>query len=134
MVKSDLVAIRDYAEDDKNFILATWLRGLRYGCEFFKDVESKAYFNTYQKALQTVLANKKTRIQVACLKEDPAVILGYVSYSGDVLHWVFCKREWRGIGIAKSLVPEGIKTVSHLTGVGKKILRNHPGVVFNPFA
>lgn len=132
--KSDLVSVRDYLPGDRNFILATWLRGLRYGNEWFEAVDQKIYFDFYNKVIEIILNRPDTQVKVACLKDDPEVILGYSVYTGGVLHWVFVKKAWRSIGIMKSLLPEGIVAVSHLTTVGKSILRRHPGVVFNPFA
>jgi GNAT superfamily N-acetyltransferase len=74
-------------------------------------------------------------IKVACLKEDPDVILGYAIFSKTypALHFVFVKSAWRGIGIARSLVPKETKVVTHLTKVGLSILKKNPTLVFNPF-
>lgn len=90
----------------------------------------------YHKVLEKFLDNPRVTITVACLKDDPAVILGYsvahVSNTGDqVLDWAFVKKAWRQIGIAKSLVPPNLKFVSHITKIGRAI--KPPGVVYNPF-
>lgn len=134
MNKLDLIAIRDGEPGDKNFILATWLRGLRYGNDWFGAIEPSVYFSVYQKIIEVVLANPLVTIRVACLKEDKDVILGYAVYSGNRLDWIFCKKIWRGIGLTKILVPSQITVVSHLTALGKSILKKHPGVYFNPFS
>ncbi len=134
MSKSDLVAVRDAVDSDRNFILATWLKGLRYGNDWFEAIDSKIYFDFYHKVIETILARPDAQVRVACLREDPDVILGYSVYAGNRLDWVFCKKEWRSIGIAKSLVPKEITMVSHLTSLGKSILRKHPELKFNPFA
>lgn len=133
MLTSELITIRDFVPDDKPFILATWLKGLRYGNSWFLAIESKAYFNTYHSLLEALLQNPKTTVKIACLIEDPEVILGYVVFSGNRLDWIFIKKAWRSIGLSKKLLPEGIEVVTHLTEIGKTVLAKYPNVVFNPF-
>lgn len=132
--KNELVTIRDIQPNDRNFILATWLKGLRYGNDWFQEIEPSVYFAVYQRMIEVILNDPRVTVKIACLKEDPEVVLGYSVYSGNRLDWVFVKKAWRGIGIAKSLIPECITVVSHLTNVGKAIMRKRKGVFFNPFA
>jgi hypothetical protein len=134
--KTESVAVRDYVLGDYNFIISTWIKGLKYGNEWFNLIEQKAYFENYHKVIEKYLANPGASIRVACLKSDPEVILGYsVTHSDNtVLDWVFVKSAWRGIGIAKSLVPTTAKKVTHVTKVGVSILKKQPGLEFNPFA
>lgn len=132
--KSELVSIRPGQIQDRNFILATWLKGLRFGNDWFELIESHIYFAAYHQVIDSILANPETLVAVACLKEDPEVILGYSIANQDTLHWVFVKKAWRSIGIAKSLVSDTTTTVTHVTDTGRSILRKRPGVRFNPFA
>lgn len=133
--KKDLVAIRDGVEGDRNFILATLLRGLYYGDSWFSLIPKKIFMESYHPVAVWLLALPSTKIKVACLKEDSDVILAYaiMSQEEDRLDWVFCKSAWRSIGLAKSLVPNTVKNVTHLTKVGLSILKSHPEVQFNPF-
>lgn len=131
--KADLVATRPANANDKNFIFATWLRGLKYGNDWFNEIESTTYFSVYHKVLETILAKPETLVTVSCLRDDPEVVLGYSVHATGRLHWIFVKKAWRSIGIAKSLIPDNIKTVTHLTTVGKSILKKYPEVKFNPF-
>lgn len=132
LTRSELVVIRDFHPDDKNFILSTWLRGLRYGNSWFLEIEPAVYFKVYQKVVEMLLANPKVLVRVACLAEDPRAILGYAVYSGKRIDYVFVRKKRRGIGIATSLVPIDIKVASHLTDVGRSIARKK-GISFNPF-
>lgn len=132
--KKQLVAVRDGVDGDRNFILATWLKGLRYGNDWFEAIDSRIYFEFYHKVIEAILARPDTVVKVACLADDGDVILGYSISTGDILHWTFCKKEWRSIGIAKSLVPPTTHTVTHLTSLGRSIMRKHPTLKFNPFA
>ncbi len=126
--------VRDFIAADENFIFASWLRGLYYGNTWFREINKDIFMSNYHRALESCLQAPSVTIKVACLKDDPEVILGYaVLGANDTLHWVFVKSNWRGLGIAKALVPNNIKCVSHLTKSGLSILRRHPGVQFNPF-
>jgi hypothetical protein len=132
--KEDLIAIRPYKEEDKNFILATFLRGVYYGDSWFSLIPKNIFMAHYHIFAENLIARPGVSIRIACLKEDPEVILGYSISKGDAIDWVFVKNAWRGIGIAKSLVPDGVKFVTHLTKSGLAIIKKHPEVQFNPFA
>ena len=131
--KNDLVMIRSAIPEDKNFIFATWLKGLRFGNDWYGLIDSKVYFRVYHDVIDNLISRPNITIKVACLKEDPKVLLGYAVYSGTRLDWAHVKKAWRGIGLAKDLVPNNIASVSHLTGVGRSILKKHNNVVFDPF-
>jgi hypothetical protein len=134
MNKKDLVAIRPGVQTDVNFILATWLRGLRYGNDWFEAMESESFFRNYSKIINGLLAKDGVQVAVACLHDDPDVILGYLVSEGDKIHWAHVKSAWRKIGIASSLAPENVKTVTHLTRAGMAILKRRPSIKFDPFA
>lgn len=132
--KRDLIAVRLAMLSDKNFIMSTWLRGLKYGNEWFKEIESSAYFKHYNPFIEKIISDPDAIIRVACLKDDPEVILGYSVSKGDRLDWIFVKKAWRAIGVAKSLLPSTVTTTSHLTTAGLAILKaKMPKVTFNPF-
>lgn len=133
LTKKELISYRDLMPADLNFIYSTWLKGLRYGNDWFSFITKEAYFTFYHRIIELILEKPNVIIKVACLKEDPDVILGYSVSEGLVLHWVFVKSAWRKIGIAKDLVPE-FKSVSHITAIAKSILiTKFPTVEFNPF-
>ncbi len=133
MNKLDLIAVRNYVPEDKNFIMATWLRGLYHGNMWFNLIPRDIYFKHYNKVVEAILAKPTTTIKIACLKDDPEVILGYSVYENNNLHWVQTKAAWRNIGIAKSLIPTNITTITHVSKVGVT-LSIRKNLLFNPFA
>lgn len=130
--KEQLIKVRDGKPEDVNFIFATWLRGLRYGNEWFHAIEQDRYYASYHKVIQSILTRPNVRVKVACLKEDEDVVLGYAVHENDKLHWVHVKSTWRNIGIAKDLVPATVTTVTNITKVGVKIALNKK-LIFDPF-
>lgn len=135
MDKQILTTVRDYMPEDRNFILATWLRGLYYGDSWFKEIPKNLFMEAYHAFLERLLTKPGVFVRVVCLKDDPEVIFGYavLADEGETVHWVFCKSNWRKQGLAKRLVPEKAKVVTHLTRVGLAILKKRPNLLFNPF-
>src|ERR1700686_3327393 len=111
-----LYDIRKGKDEDKNFILATFLRGLYYGDSFFSQVPKDIFMDRYKRVANALVNDTNTDIFVACLPEDPDVILGYslISKDGKTLYWTFVKAAWRKNGIGKSLISQDIKYVAHL--------------------
>jgi GNAT superfamily N-acetyltransferase len=134
MNKDELVIVRPTVEADKNFIMATILRGLFYGESWFSEIDKSVFMENYHRVIDFLLAKDTTEVRIACLKEDPEVILGYsiVSPSSNLIHFVFVKKAWRGIGIASMLVPTTTTTATQLTKTGLAIIRKK-SIDFNPF-
>lgn len=120
-------------DTDKAFVMSTWLKGLYYGDSWFSLIPKDIFMKNYHPFLERLLDAPGMEITVAALAEDPDVIIGYSVYTGTTLHYIFCKKAWRGIGVARSLLPLNLTAVSHLTDLGRRLLPNLPGVVFNPF-
>lgn len=138
MNKSDII-VRKAVQDDVPFIFSTWLKGLLFGgSDYFRKIPPAVYYSEHHKVIERVLSSPLTVCQVAVLKDSPDVILGYLVYhqanGKPVVDYVFSKKDWRNIGIARRLWPEGVVAVSNLTRVGESILtKKLPKVVFNPY-
>ncbi len=130
-----LYDIRDMKDTDKNFIMATWLRGLFYGDSWFSEIPKDIFMNNYKKIASNMLESPKVTVKIACLKEDPDVILGYsvASSDGKALVWIFIKTAWRQQGIGRSLVPSEAQFATLMTPQGKSLMAKFPNMVFNPF-
>lgn len=126
-----LIGFRHGLLDDKNFILATWLKGLYHGNSWFKQIDPVIFTQKYQVTLFSILNQPNTEVMVAVLKDEPSVILGYSVFSDNTLHWVFVKKSWRRVGIAKALVPALSDTCTHLTALGRSLKPKN--MKFDPF-
>jgi GNAT superfamily N-acetyltransferase len=131
---SEVYYIRDYKESDKAFVLATFLRGLYYGDSWFSLMPKDVFMKNYKPIIEALVA--RNFVKVACLIEDPDVIIGYSILSQDfqVIHWVFVKKAFRGMGIGKRLIHKFLKAATHLTKTGKSLLTKYETCIFNPFA
>lgn len=128
-----LYDIRDMKQEDENFILATFLRGIYYGDSWFSQIPKQIFMDNYKNVVAALVT--KATIKIACLKEDPDVIIGYSILSNDfqTIHFVYVKNAWRKQGIGRTLVPQHPKSVTHLTALGKELLPKLNGCSFNPF-
>lgn len=133
MNKNELVKIRNVELTDYNFIFATMLRGLYYGDTWYSQIPKDIFMKNYHNVVEHLLKKPTVSILVACLKEDESTVLGYSILENNIVHYVFVKSAWRNIKIAKSLVPDGVQFVTHLTKVGNSILKKYDTVKFNPF-
>lgn len=132
--KKDLIAFRKAAPTDLGFIYSTWALGLYHGNSWFHQIDQSAYFQNYKPVILAILNDPKTEIKIACIKDDPDVILGYSVSEGTTLHYVYVKGMWRKIGIARELIPESVECITHLTDIAKDLLKKKfPDAKFNPF-
>ncbi len=128
-------------EQYKPLILATWLRGLKHGDEFFSLVDPKAYYSVYSRVILTLLKRPECRARLAVIADEPDTVIAWTVFEGNALHFIFVKRggkgelAGRGRGIATSIFPEGVDTFTHITKIGKSIWRNkkYKELKFNPF-
>lgn len=133
---SGLYNIRDGAENDKNFVLATFLRGLYYGDSWFSEIPKDIFMDNYKKIASAMVNSPKVCLKIACLPDDPNVILGYSMLSDDhkVIFWIYVKAAWRKKGIGYSLFPNNsVTTANHLSSLGRGLIKKY-NLIFNPFA
>jgi len=123
------ISIREPEETDIPFFFTTWLHGLYYGNSWFNAIDKDVFYEKYHEVLKLLLG--RSSLRVACMEDEPDVILGYSVFTDTTLHWVFVKKAWRKLGIAKRLIPQDINTVSHLTKLGKAL--KPKDWKFNPF-
>lgn len=130
---SHLYNIRPAVLEDKNLILATFLRGLYYGDSWFSLIPKDIFMSNYKRLIEAILL--KGNVNIACLQDDPSVIIGYSILSSDyqAITWVYVKQAWRNKGIATNLIPKNPTAVTHLTKVGKLLLPKLKDCVFDPF-
>ena len=127
------VAIRQPTPIDVNFIYATWLRSYRYGSAFGRSIQNSVFFPSYNRRIDRILLNSTTLI--ACLDEDPKVIVGYLIHDDEAIHYAFTKEVFRELGIFKKLLaamPKPLSVCTHETFIAEPIIQKY-NIVYNPF-
>lgn len=121
---TSMIAIRAANEGDKNFIYATWLRGLYHGSLFWACTTAKEFYKYMGQNVTEVLSRPGVEVRVVSVADEPSLILGYAVFEGPTLHWVYVKAEGRSQGLARKLLEgHSIERVSNLTTVGDAIRR-----------
>jgi len=121
--------------EHENYILAKWLRSLRYGNDHYRYAAPHEYYRDYQDLIRGIMEDEACRIRFACLADDEDILLGFSVYRDKILDYVYVQKDMRRIGIGSTLLPKGIKQISHLTKTGVKIWEKKYGHwIFNPFA
>lgn len=147
MNKKDLITCRPGAHTDMAFIYRSTLMGTYHGnrprkgqavdpkcpVDYFSSINQDTFMEKYHDYLQQLFDRPGTEIKVACLVEEPDVILGFSVFCRGVLHFVFVKPDWRNIGIGRDLCPSDIQSVTGFTRVGD-VIRRKKGWVFSPWA
>lgn len=128
-----LTSLRKATEADHAFIYNSWTNAQFYGFKPNRNIPDKAAFmrglSIYIKKL---LESPEVLVTVACVTDDPEIILGYSVMERTCLYWVFVKEPFRLQGIAKRLVfpcSDGM-TVTSTTTTSQKIKHDF---TFNPF-
>ena len=129
--------IREAIGSDLPFIFDTFLKSYKMNSVIGKACRNGVFFDNYRLILDQIL--DESSILVACHKDEPTVIFGYIIHDKSILHYIFIKEAFRNLGLAKALYMEGLKTAdpmfgylytTHKTFMGDKVNHN---VTFNPF-
>lgn len=99
--------IRTALPNDIPFIYDTLLRSYKISSNIGKACRNGIFFTNYRIVLDNILHESDTLI--ACLKNEPNVIFGYIISDKSTLHYCFVKEAFRQLGIAKALYLEAIK-------------------------
>ncbi len=134
------LVIRPMEHGDKNFVMATALKGHLYGCPLFKTVPHDVFYANFPTQFETLLAHPESLVLVAALKEDPDTILAYL-FKGPAngLQWAFTKKPWRGMGLQIKLLARLIERCGPITqfytktAAGEAIAAKK-GLTFNPWS
>lgn len=128
-----MVLIRDAVEADKNFIYSTWCKNQLYSNAMYKGIPKDVFVRNYSNWVGSVFSLPGLYIKVACLSDEPEIIVGYSVHTDWCIYYCYVKPAWRKKGIAKQLVPcETITTVASYTPTGDAI-RKRQGWLWNPW-
>ncbi len=133
------IVIRQYEpQSDKAFIASSWLKSYKGESSFAAGIPTALFFQMHGELVNRILDKHSTVTLVAACKEDRDVIIGYAVYekigSHEVIHYVYVKRAFNGLGICKMLLDCRTKIVysSHMTKSGKGVADKR-GIQYCPY-
>lgn len=143
------VEIRSGNAGDVSFIFNSWLKSYR-DSPSVRNIPNTEYFDNQHKIIDALVNPNQTPnsiLVIACRKDDPSNILGYLlgetskEYGVDnlYLHWVYCKHQYRNQGIGTLLEKFAINLVkptriwyTHYTKILEKLLKSR-SYRYNPY-
>ncbi len=134
-------SIRPPTPDDLAFIYSSWLKSYKHDSLLGKSVRTTVYFENYREVLDRLLATSS--VLVACISDEPSVILGYLVHEDSIAHYCFVKESFRRMGIGASLLEYAHLTkklvqFTHATGklfsmLDMLVLCRGYNIEYNPF-
>ena len=98
------ILIRDAKPSDHALILHSWLK-TGVDSQYARAIGTRVWFAMHERLIREVVIPRAT-LRVACLPEDPDVILAWCCYEGAALHYVYCKGRWQKLGIVRELLAQ----------------------------
>ena len=127
------VVLRVANEADRPFILSTYLKGQFFGSDYYKHMGPDAFYKEGKADIESILALPQVLVHVACLEDDPSLILGFLIFSPHNVIWCHVKKDYRSKGICNFLLKDlDARTFSNYTKAGLAIAKKK-GLTFNPF-
>lgn len=132
--------LRPAIGQDLNFIFDTFRESVRHDSSLGRSCRTSIFKKEFAKVIDHILA--KAKVLIACMSSDHNVILGYLIFEPDIIHYCFVKQAFRRMGIAYELFksayqcgkdPEREIQCSFKTQSMREIFDNHPFLIHNPF-
>lgn len=102
---NELLSIRPAVEGDHAYIYETWLADLRENDHSF--LPNDVWFPAHRECIRRVLTSPAASAFVLCDNLKPDIIVGYIVFDADYLHWIHIRRgQWRNRGLARHLLTE----------------------------
>ena len=89
--------LRPYVDSDAPFVRHAWVRGAA-------TLASKLGLATQAAKRRAQRLAESATILVAFDRDEPTVCLGFIAFTGRVVHWVYVPAAFRETGIARAMV------------------------------
>ena len=128
--------IRPANADDIPFIYASWLNSYKTDSHIGLSTTKTVFMDNYKLVIDHILAAADSHVLVACKEDEPHVIFGYLVSQPNILHYVFVKKAFWNLGIARDLfntaffIPNEPVQVTHIT---RDITSLPSNCTYNPY-
>lgn len=126
------------SRDELHFVLQSWLRSLRQLSRYYREISKDIYFREQQRIVKNIIS--RGNVLVVSPKADDNIIIGYIVHqiknaNAIIVHYVYVKNEYRGNGIATSLlnrVADGKQNIIATFKTGD--FGNENRITYDPYA
>ena len=105
-IETPPLKVRAARAEDMAFISNAWIWSYYEGTPAFRGIADKDHFRLEMtKTIRRICDNAEVR--VACDPSDEDTLVGFCAFGLGTLHYVYVKRDFRGMGVARTLL-EGV--------------------------
>jgi ribosomal protein S18 acetylase RimI-like enzyme len=119
-----MFTFRELKEADIPFIHSSWGKSYFEVGEFWKRMNEYEFHQLHRPIREELL--KRMRVLV-CVGKDNDIIMGWVGFENEELHYIYVKMAFKGLKIGSMLMKEAFQEkpikYSHLTVVGQRIMK-----------
>lgn len=94
--------LRPMVDDDRGLVIDSWRRSFYKSRDGATYPQLEQFYADYTPVVVDLVG--RSRVYIACLKAESSAIVGWAALEDGVLHYVFVKRRWRQLGVAKWLL------------------------------
>jgi hypothetical protein len=97
------IIVRPYkSEIDDNYIYSTWTKHSWYSASEKPSIPKREFFRQKIEEIKNILTDGD--IKIACFKNDPSAIMGFVALYNGKIAWLCIKKDYHKEGIDKLLM------------------------------
>jgi GNAT superfamily N-acetyltransferase len=93
-------ALRPAQPADAVYVMHSWLRS--YESSAVARDMGRSYYLSHERTIRRIL--ERADVLVACLEDDPETIVGYAVTGPETVFYVYVKKDFRRLGIARALL------------------------------
>lgn len=98
-----IVTLREYEPGtDDPYIYSTWSKYSYYSPKRPVKISKDKFFKDKNAEIKEIITHGK--VKVACIKDDPYVIIGYIVVKDGNLEWICVKKDYHEQGIESLLI------------------------------
>jgi hypothetical protein len=134
-ILESLIQIRHVQPQDISFIYSTWLKSFKHDSMLGKSLRTGVFFENYREVIDHILS--ESTVLIACLPEDSNVIIGYLVFQPNIIHYAFIKESFRRLSVCRQLITNAKLDINHceFTHLTLKItnfIQAYAGLTYNP--
>lgn len=138
------IQLRGMEERDESLVYNSWLKSFR-ASGFARNIPSDIYHTQQHDLIDRLIHLPHAVVLMAVDESDPDQIYGWIAgtHTGPaiVVHYVYCKQQWRRYGLAAKMVEalsQGateprLYFYTHKTKVGRGVLEGKKGWFYHPY-
>jgi hypothetical protein len=110
------IVVRAFEAGDKSFIYDSWLKSFRNTSPFAKSIRDDVYYLGEASKITAMSMRPKSNVMIATFPDEPGVILGFIAFEPETIHYCYVRDVWRKNGIARMLFEaSGLSRMSAFT-------------------